>query len=160
MNINIQFQLCGLLILTLLIIFYKSHRTLQLYKEKVFYIAMCIITLSLVMDILSLIVIHYRALLSALMVDIVCKFYISTLIWGSCMALIYVISDLLSEQKHRKITVRFVWLLFVQSLIILFLPIHIFDDGDKVYTYGPSVLGVYACGRREWTDYGAGGAGI
>ena len=61
MNINIQFQLCGLLILILLIIFYKSHRTLQLYKEKVFYIAMCIITISLVMGILSLIFIYYRA---------------------------------------------------------------------------------------------------
>ena len=34
---NIQFQICGLCILFLLIIFYKSHKNLELYKEKVFY---------------------------------------------------------------------------------------------------------------------------
>lgn len=144
MNINIQFQLCGLLILILLIIFYKSHRTLQLYKEKVFYIAMCIITISLVMDILSLIFIYYRASLPGFLVDMVCKSYIITLIWGACIALIYVISDLLSVQRHKKITVRIVLLLAVQSLIIFLLPIYIFDDGNAVYTYGPAVLGVYA----------------
>ena len=91
MNINIQFQLCGLLILILLIIFYKSHRTLQLYKEKVFYIAMCIITISLVMGILSLIFIYYRASLPGFWVDMVCKSYIITLIWAACIALMYVV---------------------------------------------------------------------
>lgn len=49
---NIQFQLCGLCILFLLILFYKSHMTLQLYKEKVFYAVLCIITISLIGDVL------------------------------------------------------------------------------------------------------------
>ena len=31
-TMNIQFQICGLCILFLLIIFYKSHKTLKLYK--------------------------------------------------------------------------------------------------------------------------------
>lgn len=44
---NIQFQICGLSILFLLILFYKSHKTLQLYKERVFYAVLRIITVSL-----------------------------------------------------------------------------------------------------------------
>ena len=95
---NIQFQLCGLCILFLLIIFYKSHGTLQLYKEKVFYAVLCIITASLTGDILSLVAIEYRELLTPLLVKLICKTYVISLIWGSCSALIYVISDLLSGQ--------------------------------------------------------------
>ena len=51
---NIQIQLCGLFMLALLFIFYKSTKTLHLYKEKIFYRAMCIIIISLCLDILSL----------------------------------------------------------------------------------------------------------
>ena len=140
---NIQFQLCGLFILSLLVIFYKSHRTLQLYKEKVFYAAMCIILVSLSADLLSLVVIHYREFLSAFLVEAICKFYIVTLIWGSWSALIYVISDLYSEQEHRKVTMRMFWVILVQSLVIFFLPIYLFANETQVYTYGPAVLAVY-----------------
>ena len=57
---NIQIQLCGLFMLALLFIFYKSTKTLHLYKEKIFYRAMCIIIISLCLDILSLVSIFYR----------------------------------------------------------------------------------------------------
>ena len=57
---NIQIQLCGLCILVLLIIFLNSHRTLRLYKEKVFYFVLYTITTSLVLDMLSLIFIQFQ----------------------------------------------------------------------------------------------------
>ena len=72
---NIQFQLCGLRILILLIIFYNSHKTLHLYKERVFYAVLCIITASLSGDILSLVVIYFREILPILLVEMVCKLY-------------------------------------------------------------------------------------
>ena len=72
---SIQFQLCGLFILVLLLIFYKSHRTLQLYKEKVFYAVLCIIITSLTLDILSLYAIEYRNIFPLFLVELVCKSY-------------------------------------------------------------------------------------
>lgn len=140
---NIQFQLCGLCILLLLIIFYKSHTTLQLYKEAVFSIVLYIMTASLTADVLSLVVIRYRSVLPGLLVDFVCKSYIITLVWGCWSALIYVITDMVSEYKHRRITNRLLLVCSAQSLIIYLLPIYIYDDGEKVFTYGPAVLGVY-----------------
>ena len=140
---NIQFQICGLCILILLIIFYKSHMTLQLYKEKVFYAVLCIITISLTGDILSLVAIQYGHILPSLLVNFICKTYIITLIWGAWSALIYVITDLVSEKKHRKITCQSIVLTSIQSMIIYILPIHIFREGNQMYTYGAAVLGVY-----------------
>lgn len=142
---NIQIQLCGLCILVLLIIFLKSHRTLRLYKEKVFFMVLYTITLSLVGDILSVVAIYFRSALPPLLVDFVCKFYIITLLWGTYAAMIYVIADLVSETKHRSINRRLWVLVGLQSAVIYALPIHIFDDGVKIYTYGASVLMVYAC---------------
>ena len=140
---NVQFQICGLSILFLLIIFYKSHATLQLYKEKVFFAVLCIITASLLGDVLSLVVIFYRQRIPSVLVNGVCKGYIISLIWGSWSALIYVITDLLSEKEHRILTRRFMLFTLAQSGIISFLPIHIFEEGRQVYTYGAAVSGVY-----------------
>ena len=140
---NVQFQICGLSILFLLIIFYKSHATLQLYKEKVFFAVLCIITASLLGDVLSLVAIFYRQRIPSVLVNGVCKGYIISLIWGSWSALIYVITDLLSEKEHRILTRRFMLFTLAQSGIISFLPIYIFEEGKQVYTYGPAVSGVY-----------------
>ncbi|MDY2699029.1 MAG: EAL domain-containing protein [Lachnospiraceae bacterium] len=140
---SIQFQLCGLFILVLLLIFYKSHRTLQLYKEKVFYAVLCIIITSLTLDILSLYAIEYRNIFPLFLVELVCKSYIVTLIWGAWSALIYVLTDLFSEKEHKKRTRQLLILVSIQSIVIYFLPIYIFADGNQSYTYGPAVICVY-----------------
>lgn len=140
---NIQVQLCGLSILVLLLIFYKSHNTLRLYKERVFYAVLCIITVSLSGDILSLIAIYFRNRLPSPLVTFVCKSYIITLIWGTWSALVYVLTDMVSEKQHRTITNRLLMLGAIQSLIVYLLPIHIYEEGAQVYTYGAAVLVVY-----------------
>ena len=140
---NVQFQVCGLCILLLLIIFFKSHTTLQLYKEAVFSLVLSIITFSLITDVLSLVAIRFKANLPSFLVDFVCQTYLITLVWGCWSALVYVIADMVTEQKHRKITCWLSLACAVQSLIIYLLPIYIFDDGKKVFTYGPSVIAVY-----------------
>lgn len=142
---NIQFQLCGLFILVLLFIFYKSHKTLQLYREKVFYAVLCIMIVSLTLDILSLCAIQYRQKLPLLMVEFVCKSYIVSLVWGAWSALIYVFTDLFSEKKHKSISFRLIFLAAIQSMLVYTLPICIFSDGNKAYTYGAAVICVYIC---------------
>ncbi len=140
---NIQFQLCGLAILILLFIFYKSHKTLQLYKERVFYRAMCTMMISLALDILSLVTIYFRNSIPLILVNLICKTYIVSLIWGARTALIYVLTDLFPEKKHRHIANLFLVVGLIQSVIIYPLPIHIFEEGNIVYTYGVSVACVY-----------------
>lgn len=140
---NIQFQICGLSILLLILIFYKSHKTLQLYKEKFFYVALCIMIVSLSGDILSLVAIHYREKLPLFLVNFICKTYVVSLIWGTLSALIYVYTDIIPEVRHKVLTRRLIVFTALESLLIYLLPLYIYVNGQAVYTYGPSVIGVY-----------------
>lgn len=141
---NIQIQSFGLIILALLYIFYKSNKTLQLYSEKVFRRTLYISIISLALDILSLISIEFIGQLPELLVITVCKLYIMSLIWEAASALSYVMTDLYSEKKHIHITRLLMVLVLIQSFVVAFLPISIYKSEEAVYTYGLSVMFVYA----------------
>lgn len=137
---HIQFQLCGLCILGLLIVFYKSHKNLKLYKEKLFFFVLCMITVSLIGDVASLFAIRYQLWLTPWFVKAVCKTYLVCLVCGSWSTLIYILADLLPQNKHKKIGVPMILLIILESALILLTPICIYDQADQVYTYGPSVM--------------------
>jgi len=141
---NIQVQVCGLLIVLLLYCFYMSTKTLKLYTEKIFHQAMSISILCLFLDILSVVAITYRSNLPLFLVDSICKLYIITLVWVSMYAFVYVLTDLFKEEKHRRWTKRIRILIIAQSILVYVLPIGIFAEGRVVYTYGEAVLAVYA----------------
>lgn len=140
---NLQIQTYGLIILLMLFIFYKSHKTLKLYTEQVFMRAMYISIINLVFDILSLIFIGNMDVLPLISVRIVCKLYIISLVWEAIFALVYVLTDVYSEELHRKRTGLLYAVAGVQSLIVLSLPINIFYENNVSYTYGPAVTLVY-----------------
>lgn len=141
---NIQIQLCGLVILILLHVFYKSNKSLQLYTERVFYDTMCIATISLLLDICSIIAIVFREALPMFLVNSVCKIYIISLVWLTMSAFRYVLTDLYSEMVHKSKTRALMLVCTLQSLLVFVVPIYIFENGREVYTYGPAVLSVYA----------------
>lgn len=143
-EMNIQIQTFGLLILALLYVFYKSIRTLQLYSEKIFRRTLYISIISLTLDILSIVGINFMSDIPYFIVILTCKLYIMSLMWEMVSVLSYVLTDLYSEKKHRRIT-SILWLIvFIQSIIVALLPISIFHEGNIVYTYGASVMTVYA----------------
>ena len=140
---NIQIQSYGLFILTLLFIFYKTSKTLQLYSEKVFRRSLYISIISLSLDILSLVGIEFMGTLSIVLVITVCKLYIMSLIWVAVSALSYIMTDLYNEKKHIIVT-RWLGLLgFIQSIVVALLPISINRSPDGYFTYGTSVFLVY-----------------
>jgi len=140
---NIQVQICGLLIVLLLYCFYMSSETLKLYTEKIFHQAMCMSMLCLFLDILSVVAITYRSRLPLFFVESICKLYIITLVWVSMYAFVYVLTDLLNEDNHKLWTKRIRLIIIAQSIMVYVLPIGIFAEGRVVYTYGEAVLAVY-----------------
>jgi len=140
---NIQVQVCGLLIMLLLYVFYRSSNTLKLYTEKIFHQSMCVSILCLSLDILSIVGIHNMDVLPLFLVESICKIYIITLIWVAMYAFVYVLTDLYSEERHRLWTQNIRVIILIQSLIVYGLPISIFKEESVVYTYGPAVLCVY-----------------
>lgn len=140
---NIRFQICGLIILLLIFIFYKSHKTLKLYKEQLFYRALCIIIVSALLDILSLCAIYYTESLPLILVRLICKCYVITLIWAAYAALVYVLADLCPKKDHRKIDYKISIFTLMASLVTFLFPIHIYNQGNQIYTYGHAVICVY-----------------
>ena len=141
---NIQVQICGLLILVLVYIFYRTHRTLKLYRERLFFQVLCTLILSLVFDIVSVMAIYYRASLPESAVKIVCRTYIASLICVAYSPFMYILSDIIEEKRHKRITCVMSVTTILLSMVPFLLPIHIFDEGGMVYTYGPAVFYVYA----------------
>jgi len=141
---NIQIQSFGLLILALLYVFYKSNRTLQLYSEKVFRRTLYISIISLSLDIVSIVGISFSDALPNFIVISICKLYIMSLLWEMVSVLCYVMTDLFSEKKHARISKIISVIVLAESIIVAFLPIHVFHEGMVVYTYGASVVTVYA----------------
>ena len=141
---NITVQTCGLAVLALLLFFLQSHRALGLYREKIFRIIIYTITLSLILDVLSLVAIELLGVLPQPFVEFVCKLYLDMLMWGVWAALLYVLCDALPELVHRRVLRDLAIANVVASIIFFALPIYIYD-AEVVYTYGPSTLFVYAC---------------
>ncbi len=140
---NIQIQTYGMIILFMLFIFYKSHKTLKLYTEQVFTRVMYISMINLALDIFSLVFIGNMDSLPLWLVKTVCKLYIISLVWETVCALLYVLTDVYLEELHRKKTGLLYIIAGAQSLLVLALPINIYSDEVTSYTYGPSVLTVY-----------------
>lgn len=140
---NIQMQICGMIILIVLAVFYKSNRTLKLYSEGIFFRVMIFAIASLSLDILSLVVIEYRQMLPMILVYLVCKTYIISLIWVGMSGTIYVLTEVLSMEKHKFLINLMISITCVQGIIVYALPIYIHEETEEVYTYGPAVLCVY-----------------
>ncbi|MBO5178585.1 MAG: EAL domain-containing protein [Lachnospiraceae bacterium] len=140
---NIQMQICGMIILVVLAVFYKSNRTLKLYSEGIFFWVMIVATTSLSLDILSLIAIEYRQMLPLILVHLICKTYIISLIWVGMSGTFYVLTEVLSKTKHQLLIRAMIITTSIQGLIVYALPIYIHEEGKEVFTYGPAVLCVY-----------------
>ena len=140
---NIQMQICGMIILVVLAVFYKSNRTLKLYSEGIFFWVMIVATTSLSLDILSLIAIEYRQTLPLILVHLICKTYIISLIWVGMSGTFYVLTEVLSKTKHQLLIRAMIITTSIQGLIVYALPIYIHEEGKEVFTYGPAVLCVY-----------------
>ena len=141
---NIEVQCCGVAILALIWYFSLRQKTLKLASEKLFLITMRVNSLCLVMDIVSVIAINNRELISGFLLALICKTYIVLLIWVGYFGLIYSRSDFKGTKAEQGRENRvYTVILFIGTLLIYILPIKYYLDGDVVYTYGPSCTATY-----------------
>ena len=140
---NISTQLCGLMILSVLLVSFFNQKRVGLHSERVFLHVMCITYLSVFLDMCSLIAIHYQEDLPELFVELVCKSYIATVVMASYAAFVYVLNDVYDSKKFHKNFMIGTTAVALEALVIFALPIFIYSNGKVVYTYGPAVLITY-----------------
>ena len=143
---NIKMQCCGIIILFVIFIFYQRKSKLHLKTEKLFLSIFVSVTVSLILDVASMVSLFYIDDLPGVFVDVFCKAYLVSLIWVCFYGLLYVCSDIFVQtQLYQKRASIFYTILTLGTILVLALPIY--KNTDDIYlsfTYGPSVLTTYA----------------
>lgn len=142
---NIQMQICGLIIMCLLMYFYRHQKTVGLNTEKIFLRVLSTAIFCVLFDILSLVAIAYRDMIPKFLLDCVCKTYIVSLVWVGFSGLAYTMTDLYTKAGYRRTLRSFFACTVAATLLIYCFPIYYHIEGDIIFTYGPSVAMTYIC---------------
>ena len=141
--LNIEVQMCGLVIDLLLIYFAFKHDRVGLYSERLFLISIFANTLCVALDIASIIAIVHMDELPIFVVDAISKLYLVMLVCVAYLALMYISSDIprLKTSSRYKSTNFAVFA--AGAVLILLLPINYYHEGRAIYSYGPADVATY-----------------
>ncbi|MBQ4232086.1 MAG: EAL domain-containing protein, partial [Lachnospiraceae bacterium] len=142
---NIKFQICGLIILLVILLLSTFQRRIKLYSELMFMSILSTAILSVLLDIISIVAITNRDSISKFALDTICKIYPISLILMATSCLIYTLYDSFSHniKLYRRYQVITLSLLSVAAILVAILPINYHIDGEIIYTYGPAINCTY-----------------
>lgn len=124
---NIQTQICGLIILTTLSIFYGIQKKLNLRTEKIFQLTLLFSILAHVMDIISLYTIANQEQLPLVLVEAICKIYIFTMLAIIACTMSYVSRDIFRDKKeYMKRMIGYYIGEVIATVLLFVLPIEIY----------------------------------
>lgn len=143
--LNIELQCCGLVMLLTLLVIMLREKSLDLSSRRLFMAALISATVTLSLDILSIIGITaaVNGTFPAVGARIICKCYVVGLAIQSYEGFLYAANEFFAVGARRMLR-RFylVWICLGVAAIIL-LPIHYVVEGRVVYSYGPSTIATY-----------------
>lgn len=136
MILNIQFQICGLIMVIMIMFFYFSNKTLQMSSERVFRYLLVAVAICVTLDILSVIAINYMSVLPRLVVDTISKAYVVSVCFVAFFTHTYVFLSTNRKKLTLKQKIYSLAPACIGSLLIIILPIKYFTGNNQVYTYG------------------------
>lgn len=142
---NIQAQMCGIILLVTMFLFYRRYQSLKLGTQIMFQVLLFGMLFCVLCDMLSIWAIVRLLLDHRGLVLVICKLYLVSLVLVGLLGFLYECSDVYEGQKKflRVAAVGTgIWL--AESIVIACLPIGIYKMGRVVYTAGPAVLSTYA----------------
>lgn len=146
MNFNIQFQICGLLLVFMIIVILLRQKSLHLKNERIFVVMTFTIFLCLLLDLSSIIAINYMDYMPQIITDIICKAYLFSIMCVAHVLHIYTLTNIFkSDSKKIKQKIYFYAFIFVVGLLILCTQkINYHFTENEIYTYGLCVTATYA----------------
>lgn len=141
---NVQAQMCGIILLVIMFLFYKRYESLRLGTQIAFQVLLVGMLLCVFCDMLSIWAITKLLLHHRILVLCICKMYLMTIVLVTLLGFLYECSDVYGGQKRfmRAATIGCCAFL-AESIVIACLPIGIYKMGRVVYTAGPAVLSTY-----------------
>lgn len=142
----IQMQCCGLVLMAILLYFYKSQKTIKLNTGKAFLNAFCMTFVCVLFDIFSCVVISRQDIFPIIIVKIISKTYLATLVGVGFFALMYICTEIYSvKTEYNRTMLRYGFLVAVAVVLIYALPIEFYSDAEEgvLYSSGPSPIATY-----------------
>lgn len=139
---NIWTQCCGMILMMVLFFFYKQQKLIHLSTEKAFWRSFCVTSISITLDIVSLIAIDNMSILPMWLVKFICKTYLVSLLGVVLCSLLYICVDIyMKDRRYLRYIKCYIATACVGAMLIYFLPIQIYCEGNNsvMYTYGTSV---------------------
>ena len=141
---NVQAQICGIILLVIMFLFYRRYESLRLGTQIAFQVLMAGMLLCVFLDMLSVWAIVRLLLDHRMLVLCICKLYLMSIVMVTLLGFLYECADVYGGQKRfLYVTVIACSAFLVESIVIGCLPIGIYKMGRVVYTAGPSVLSTY-----------------
>jgi len=143
---NIYSQVCGLIIILLLLYFYKRHQTMGLRSEQRFQNILFTVLICICLDIASCITIYNGDKLSTSIVYTVAKLYLCSLCSVAYFALRYATNNIYETRsiKSYRFKALSALVLYIASVIgILFLPLEVVFKSNQLYSRGMAVVITY-----------------
>ncbi len=141
---NIQAQICGIILLVIMFLFYKRYESLRLNTQIGFQVLMLCMLLCIFLDMLSIWAIVRLLLDHRGAVHVICKAYLMAIVLVGFAGLWYECTDVYEDKKKLRrvaITGGVAWLSC--CCVIVSLPLGIYKMGRVVYTAGPAVMVTY-----------------
>ncbi len=141
---NIQAQICGIILLVIMFLFYKRYESLRLNTQIGFQVLMLCMLLCIFLDMLSIWAIVRLLLDHRGAVHVICKAYLMSIVLVGFAGLWYECTDVYEDKKKLRrvaITGGVAWLSC--CCVIVSLPLGIYKMGRVVYTAGSAVMVTY-----------------
>ncbi|MCR5647548.1 MAG: EAL domain-containing protein [Acholeplasmatales bacterium] len=144
---NILFQIAGLIIMSIVFIFYYIDRKYAVKSNKLFLYQAIAIFLSLALDIFSIVTINRPDIFNEFFTKLIAKSYLATVVLVVSLALVYVLGDI--ENLHPKLfsalcMTTFILLVGFTALIYsLPISVHFDPSGLNDYTEGLPIIMTY-----------------
>ena len=141
----IMAQLCGILLILVLLWFYISHKRLDLYITRVYLYMLGINLVNLLLDVSSVVLLKHQDSISQWIVAGVCKLYLMSILAFTSAGLAYTFVDLYVKSKQHFEKLRITVAHFILgSILIACLPIELVKtQTGAVFTIGPAVIATY-----------------
>lgn len=136
MAYNIQFQLCGLIMVFMVMYFYFSNKTLKLSSEKAYSYLLLTVAICLSLDILSVVVLNHKEKLPTLLTDAIAKAYTLSICIVAFSTRVYVCASIYGKKLSRKQKNYYGFPMGIAIIGTCLFPIYSHVSEGRVYTYG------------------------
>ncbi|MBD5384696.1 MAG: EAL domain-containing protein [Ruminococcaceae bacterium] len=142
----VQMQCCGLVLMAILLYFYKSQKTIKLNTGKAFLNAFCMTFVCILFDIFSCVVISRQDIFPDIIVKIISKTYLATLVGVGFFAFMYICTEIYAlKTEYNRTMIRYGFFVAVAVVLIYALPIQFYSDETEevLYSAGASAYATY-----------------